>query len=1241
MLLGLWFFYDHFDLEAIELFIDKKGKSLKKATYCAEHHFAPFAYIIYWFVKEHFMFLFIILVYSKMCSVCGRLCSEDEERTNTLFNLLVNEPSIFLSKTTLSVMKDEVVHSIRETEGFVICSALLSEMRKRKDGTDVLKVETSEQILTNINNICENTTFIADSVSFIGSTVERIENRLADSASETSEGLEEIKNRLDDIADCLKSGAKEQASIDILDSLRSEVTIMSEDLRNDATKAHIEMTRLAKELKDTCNSALDKSIDCLEETTNAKVNVLECKMSECEEKRLQMEKTLEMLKDISSLVGNANFNTEELVERLKSVKFFYNFLQHDPKTIAVLKNHISPGDVYKNIVHIIKDPKLKRSSNIVKYSRDRLAMDALKIVSPGLYDATILEFRRSLPTIELIYDYLAKFDATLFDVDVTSTAHSFAFSKLRSTYAAVSNSPKYIKSFIHEFENFRDWRNIPVNGNSSPGYPWIFRPEPMMKKNAPGVMLEAQEMALVRFEKGAYFGKWVIYSRAKLRLKQQQDSCRTIEAAPFDLTLVAQKFVTSFDRVMAEMHQELPSGIGSSWFNCGASKLANYFGVTTEKLTETFFLEYDVSTWDTSLTKELLLVARDFRISIIPNFPDGDLRTKVLDLAEGVYHDMINAECIFPDGNVFRLNRGMKSGWAATASDNTLIHTYVFARGIYAVAKKIGTDPSSLLSKIKYKVYGDDNLSLIPIEFKEHFTYGGAFFSALRDLNITVREDKMHISDTLLKTSYLSHKVGLTEHMNLVPYRETREAVARLIFPETFGDEDSTPEETSARIVGHYLDNFYNVEFRTVLEMIYAKIKTDKLSFTPRVLRALSFLDTVGIPTSKLILMQKMPTQREVAQLYGYADDLSGVQIYVGEGRASFSDPLHLCRMIIARPHFSMSHVDHNMDDYLVAIEASSAVGARLKKRLKGVKMYESKWRASPLNVRAMRLKGNAAAKILEIVKQIGLEDRDVNNYLDIGGHPGAMIDCVQSLFPRVSTYAISLIPPQDVKNKELPWPKVDKRRNVKFISRAYKKGDVKVPLIEMFELCVIDAYDITKEDPTAMDAFSVIEPIVDDVVDSDRVRHLVFKILKADKEVIKRLADKFHSYKRWFIIKPVGSYPWNGETYFYVDLMHIEKAKPRSKNECIGHMYWYYNHLAQEIHSATAFREFSAYTGKLNPMKNDFEMQCAFLKKMGINEKDIDEIFRQRIFNSITDRPASFSLSEEEKNGTNVHFVD
>ena len=81
-------------------------------------------------------------------------------------------------------------------------------------------------------------------------------------------------------------------------------------------------------------------------------------------------------------------------------------------------------------------------------------------------------------------------------------------------------------------------------------------------------------------------------------------------------------------------------------------------------------------------------VARDICIHALPQGLTKKERKHAAKVLTAIYDSTINARFIFPDGRMFQVKDGMKSGWLATAPDNTIIHIYVTFRALYEIAVK-------------------------------------------------------------------------------------------------------------------------------------------------------------------------------------------------------------------------------------------------------------------------------------------------------------------------------------------------------------------------------------------------------------------------------------------------------------------------------------------------------------------------------------------------------------------------
>jgi hypothetical protein len=317
--------------------------------------------------------------------------------------------------------------------------------------------------------------------------------------------------------------------------------------------------------------------------------------------------------------------------------------------------------------------------------------------------------------------------------------------------------------------------------------------------------------------------------------------------------------------------------------------------------------------------------------------------------------DMIEATVLMPLGYAFKVAQGMKSGWGATANDNTLMHEFVFR----CIMKRI--------CWMKHLLYGDDNLILVPDGVTDE-----QLVAEYRRFGLVVKV--IHSSRYLGNVDFLSKYVKYCDG-NYYVFRPAIESHARMLMPEEMDPRRrDRPDAIIAteRLLGHLLDNPFNKDVREVCYDLLSRMKKDY---------GVEYV-TVHDGMMKKHPWRtfdpgKIPKQFPTVPSMGFIEELYGVPI-----------PTHLkvtwpCNPYIIPFDTSVREVDSVYYDTAngfsndVAFKLNELASRQTKTVVRKLSPYKQ----------PTRCYGFHAARFEFAIKYFGIR---FNNMLDLGSHPGA-----------------------------------------------------------------------------------------------------------------------------------------------------------------------------------------------------------------------------------------------------------
>jgi len=694
------------------------------------------------------------------------------------------------------------------------------------------------------------------------------------------------------------------------------------------------------------------------------------------------------------------------------------------------------------------------------------------------------KYKRSNPTLSSKLDYLEKF-ASPFRRHVPVAELDEA---LEDLWEDVILQPEFT-SLMEEIKGSvvgRLFDNVKLDGSSASGFPYKQgRKKRDDERHARHVAMNCMDDDIC-FDEYINAHVWYSTGRAKMLAVEAPDSARLIVYSGYAYLLMAMLFLQPWSRFMNHFDW---CGVGFSWMNNGAGRFAEYFEAEKGVAPKGFrYVTLDISSWDTRLHRDLMMMLAKFysKLLIRAGVPNND-RKKCIRLVKG----MIDAVILMPLGHAFRVMQGMKSGWGATANDNTLLHRLVFL----CISKRLGID-------IKHVLYGDDNFMLVP----DHI-------SDIQIMNeyerFGLKAKFLHSSRLLAEVDFLSKHIVYRDGYYYV-FRESVESHSRILMPE---ESDPRRRErpdvvvSAERVLGHLLDNPFNSNVRKVCYNLLERFNKDYgleyVEVHDRMIKEHPWrhFDVDTIPRQ----FPTVPSMLFIEELYG----------------VPFPD-----RLEVAWPSFKAVirsfGEDRQSNDsipYDTACSFATDVAQQMY-TLAGKKYNSLVRRMSPFS-QPKRCYGFHAARMEFAIKYFDIK---FNNVLDLGSHPGA---CAASLAKYTSDIVcVSQLPPKDTRGF---CPYIARAPNIKLIKMNANNFIPSRP------------FDLQHDDVDIVGDRSLKDEagIALGMLDRAQKNHkMVVQCLITIKEIDWRVRDKLYrtylDYGYFDMVKPLFSNPWKSEFVVY-----------------------------------------------------------------------------------------------------------
>jgi len=748
---------------------------------------------------------------------------------------------------------------------------------------------------------------------------------------------------------------------------------------------------------------------------------------------------------------------------------------------------------------------------------DEFASDLFDMFNKKAKTICFSTYHRTNAVLRLKLDYLLKFfrggvidleAADLFQQSLdelfTDVVNRKNFHKLRRRLSGIDRNSIF---------------DAPVVGSSAAGYPY----KSGVKRR--DVKADAEYKAKEMYDDDEVFQSyltdhvWYTAGRAKLQ-DIAKESARLICYPGFAFMLLTSVY---YSNVMWFFHEEFEwFGVGFSWMNGGAAKLANILRADKGVAPEAYeFCSVDAKEWDTSLSSILLYKMKNFHMRLMDYC---GVPSRFIYMFGKLYDCMVSAIILLPMGFAVRVYKGMKSGFAGTADDNTNIHRAVF-RGVLRFLH-LSVDLPCVL-------YGDDNIFLKPVT-----TSDDDIIAAYAKFGIIIKE--IHSSSHLNDVSFLSKRI-IYMHGEYFPYRASIETFSRLLNPEEMHpsyNEVPQHRRTAERLLGHLIDNFYNVEVRvTIYKMLrYLKNKyhINEVEFDPSKYQStmFRFMDVKRLAG----VIPIVPDESFIRELYGVHGH--GLSMYWPSLVPDIVyDPNKLAK--------SLSLFESALNYYDEVKAAFRMLSRKGRIRVRNL--------TSPY-ASISGVKGTHAARFEWAMHYFGLnslyQGKSVK-FLDIGSHPGAVARSMLKFIKAFIT-CITKIPDHDI-NNPMPYVLLQDRLKVIFGDIDDQDlGDQHFDLIHD-DLDLVDK-KLRPSGTNIAQSKSCLDRFIKFCGNTDRALMTVHDL---DVDTIEKMYECYSAYGSIDIHRSRFSNPWRPE---YMVLFTKTKNSRMKKKKFLHSMYHYFN---------------------------------------------------------------------------------
>lgn len=721
-------------------------------------------------------------------------------------------------------------------------------------------------------------------------------------------------------------------------------------------------------------------------------------------------------------------------------------------------------------------------------------------------------YRRVNPTLDLKLGHLEKFAAfNKFDADETEIAYA-----IDAVYQDFKRAKGYDDMLFLMRNNIHGkcFRDLVIDGTSAAGHPYgqgVKRRDCMEDAvHKAGLMMDNERL----FDEYMEDHKWYSTGRARMISQQKEDKGRLILYAGFAPMMIAMLFLQPLAGLMNSSIGWC--SVGMSWMNGGARKFAERFKAESGYAPKGFrFVSVDIKEWDTKLHPKLMQALYTVHKKILNDVGSCSYTSRYLK----ILNDMINCVVLFPMGYVFQIFQGMKSGWASTANDNTLIHEIVFK----IVMKRLGY--------IFHTLYGDDNFMLVPDSVSDEDIISE--YARLGCIVGTIHSST-YIGDVDFLSKYIMFRDG-----QYVIYRPAVETHARLLMPEELNPakrDRPDPIVSAEKIYGHLLDNPFCGEVREVCMNLLGRLNkhygVGHIVVTPEMSRKYPWKGFEGMPTY-------LPIKPDIKMI----EDLYGV--------CNVPLMIEWPSMVEARKCDWLKRdfdCEQFYDAMLLSTTASIRIGRIGSKRIRTfIKLM------SPFVV-PQGVYGTHAGRLECVMKMFGLSGG--KNALDLGSHPGACTVSMLKAYDFVKS--VSLQSEHDDERTFCPYIIRDERVNVVNADvDGYENDDDVI-------------YDLVHDDTDKFGARTRTEDhqlVLNAINRAERyyknARNYIFTIRAIDPQIMMRLYDVYKKYGSFDIVKPHFSNPWRVE---FVVVLRRASGHAIRRRDFIGSLNHFLNRESEAL---------------------------------------------------------------------------
>jgi len=658
----------------------------------------------------------------------------------------------------------------------------------------------------------------------------------------------------------------------------------------------------------------------------------------------------------------------------------------------------------------------------------------------------------------------------------------------------------------------RAFGELKVDLSSASGYPY----EQGRKKKEDRVHAEDHARLLLDddHEFDQYVSKHVWYTtgRAKMQAVGDDDAGRLIIYSGYSFLLMALLALQPWCKFMNE--NMAWCGVGFSWMHGGAAKLAKYMECDKGFAPKGFrYVSLDISGWDNKLHRSVMNQLRRFYRTLLMGI---GVQQSYVDRFVRLVGCMIDSPVLFPLGYLFKLHQGMKSGWAATGNDNTLLHEMIMR----AIMVKHGY--------MKHVLYGDDNFLLVPDRITDEMLIS-------EYVRFGLKIKYIHSSRSISDVDFLSKHI-IYSHGHYYVYREAVETHSRLLMPEEMDPRRrDKPDAVVAaeRVMGHLLDNPYNQDVRRIcfkiLTMLRDHYAIEYIDVHDQLIRSHPWrnFDTSLIPKR----FPTVPSEDFIAELYGVP--------FLQDLRVMWPTTVTFI------PNLQTGCVDMTL--YRAAADFSNDVLFQLGQVAS--KKYKSIIRKLSPYAPIVKCYGFHAARFEFGIKYFGIE---FSNILDLGAHPGACAASASKYCHEI--VCVSTIP----------------KDGGDFCPYVTRGTDVHCIIADADHFVPRKVFDLQHDDVDVWGASSVNDDIINGlgIVRRARmnfrfVKQALFTLKEIDGRTIDDLYDLYKDYGYIDYVKPLFSNPWKSEFMVYV---RKEKTPRIRKAAFVANLYGFLNAMAPDL---------------------------------------------------------------------------